>query len=425
MKRNFIYAILCALLSLNTSCASEFTEEKSSDIDNWPASPTYTFTHPCLLHTDADFEYVYQKAMVEKKQPWLMGYEKLQESPRAQKNYVPRPVAKIERPGSGYNAISDDGAAAYQLALMWKMTNDTDYADASIRVMNEWAKTCKAITGTEAILVAGFTGYQYANAAEIMRDYEGWKKDDFEKFKRWIVDLYFPICDAFLGNHDANAPYSTWMSWELPAMVSILSIGILCDDSDKVNVALNYFYNGVGAGCIKNSVVARHKDPDGHVETFAQSQEMGRDQGHSTLNVPQHAYFCQMVLNAIGTDLFAYDNNLILDLCEYTAKYNLKPNEIPAMPYTTYYTTKEPIHDKLDPDGQGRARPGWELIYNHYKVKGANPYYSREFARTMRPEGGGHRGTAESDDMGFGTLMYTREPVEVCEDQAAYPVREY
>ena len=81
------------------------------------------------------------------------------------------------------------------------------------------------------------------------------------------------------------------MSWELPAMVSILSIGILCDDSDKVNVALNYFYNGVGAGCIKNSVVARHKDPDGHVETFAQSQEMGRDQGHSTLNVPQHAYF--------------------------------------------------------------------------------------------------------------------------------------
>ena len=43
----------------------------------------------------------------------------------------------------------------------------------------------------------------------------------------------------------------------------------------------------------------------------------------------------------------------------------------------------------------------------------------------MRPEGGGHRGTAESDDMGFGTLMYTREPVEVGEDQAAYPVREY
>ena len=120
-----------------------------------------------------------------------MGYEKLQESPRAQRIMYHVLLRKIERPGSGYNAISDDGAAAYQLALMWKMTNDTDYADASIRVMNEWAKTCKAITGTEAILVAGFTGYQYANAAEIMRDYEGWKKDDFEKFKRWIVDLYF------------------------------------------------------------------------------------------------------------------------------------------------------------------------------------------------------------------------------------------
>lgn len=425
MKRIFIYTILCTLLSLNTSCAPEFTEEKTSGIDNWPSSPTYTFTHPCMLHTDADFEYARQKAMVEKKQPWLMGFEKLQESPRAKKTYQPRPVSKIERPGGGYNAISDDGAAAYQLALMWKMTGDSDYADASIRVLNEWAKNCKSIVGKEAILVAGFTGYQYANAAEIMRSYEGWNKTDFENFKKWLVDVFYPVCYTFLFDHNGSPANEAWMSWDLPAMVSILSIGILCDDSDKVNMALNYFYNGAGAGCIKNSVVARHKDPDGKVETFAQSQEMGRDQGHSTLNIPQHGYFCQMVYNAIETDLFAYDNNVILDLCEYTAKYNLVSNQIPVMPYTPYFSYKEGWHNVVDPDGQGRARPGWELIYNHYKVKGANPYYSRAFARTLRPEGGGHRGSAESDDMGFGTLMYTREPIEPGEDQVADPIREY
>ena len=51
-----------------------------------------------------------------------------------------------------------------------------------------------------------------------------------------------------------------------------------------------------------------------------------------------------------------------------------------------------------------------ELIYNHYvKVKGIKAPYSQEFAEKMRPEGGGHRGTAEADDLGFGTLMYTRE----------------
>jgi len=425
MKNIFSNIVLGALLALSTSCTAEFTEEKSSDIESWPLPPTYTFSHPCMLHTDADFEYVRQKALVEKKQPWLMGYEKLVESPRAKKNYVPRPQSSVVRGNgaTGFYVVGEDGAAAYQLALMWKLTGDDAYADASVNVMNQWAKTCKSITGTEAILVAGFNGYQYANAAEIMRDYEGWSKEEFELLKQWLVDVFYPICHTFLTDHNGSPAGMAWMSWDLPAMVTILSIGILCDDSDKVNEALNYFYNGSGAGCIKLSVVAHHADPDGNVETFAQSQEMGRDQGHSTLNVPLHGYFCQMVLNAIDVDLFDYDNHVILDLCEYTAKYNLVKGEIPVMPYTPYYSEKEGWHNVIDPDGQGRARVGWELIYNHYKLKGCNPYYSKAFARSMRPEGGGNRGSAEADDMGFGTLMYTREPIEPGEDVAADPER--
>ena len=417
------------LLSMSCSEIENGSKDKFNNLPEpgvkWPSLQTYEFKHPCLLHTDADFEYVRRKAMIEQKEPWLMGFKKLEESPRAKKNYLPRPMASITRPGPGYNVISDDGAAAYQLALMWKLTGDPDYAEASVRVMNEWAKNCSSIVGTEAILVAGFTGYQYANAAEIMRGYEGWDKDDFSKFKKWLIDVIYPVCDTFLKEHNGANANVAWMSWDLPAMVSILAIGIVCDDSDKVNIAIDYFFNGLGAGNIANSVVAKHNDPDGNIESFAQSQEMGRDQGHSTLNVPQHAYFCQMAYNAIGIDLFAYDNNVILGLCEYTAKYNLIPGQIPIMPYTPYYSHKEGWHNVLDPEGQGRARPGWELIYNHYKLKGANPYYSRAFARTMRPEGGGNRGGAESDDLGFGTLMYTREPIEPGEDKMAQPARPY
>lgn len=431
MKDCFIYTIFIWLLIINIGCTAEF-KNGTSDIDEWNDGDTidYVFNHPCLLHTNADFERVKTK-LQSNAQPWLMGYEKLVASPRAQKNYQPSPEEKVERPGQEkYRIFSENGAAAYQLALMWKITGDNDYADASIRVLNSWAKKNKVLGGNdEKVLLAGFGGYQYANAAELMRDYAGWQHDDFEIFKQWLLSVVYPVCYDWMANHYGNPANKAWMSWDLPAMTSTLAIGIFTEDREKINYVLDYFYNGGGGGCIKNSVIARLEDPIGNIEGkhLAQSMEVGRDQGHATLNVPLLAYFCQMFLN-VGVDLFSYDDHVVLDICEYIAKYNVSPNEAIDMPFVRYYTNlegwKEVISQNDNDQGRGRARPGWELIYNHYKKK-ANPYYSREFARTMRPEGGGNRGGAEPDDMGFGTLMYTVDPVETGEDQAADPWRPY
>lgn len=45
-------------------------------------------------------------------------------------------------------------------------------------------------TDGHRLLAAGFIGYQFANPAEIMRDYPGWKKEDFEYFKEWITSVF-------------------------------------------------------------------------------------------------------------------------------------------------------------------------------------------------------------------------------------------
>lgn len=423
MKKYILMIMVICSACTMFSCGKEFENGKSS-IDDLPdlgyQDRDFTFSHPCMLHTGADFEYVRGKVDAGQ-QPWLMGYERLAENRWAQKTYTPNPKEDVERPGIGqYRILTDDGAAAYQLALMWKLTDDEDYAKASIAVLNAWAKTNKSLSGSEDILMAGFGGYQYANAAEIMRGYDGWKTEDFNTFKKWMLDVFYPICYSFLTEHKGNPANKSWTSWDLPAMNTILAIGILCDDSEKVNMVLRYFYNGGGAGCIENTLVAWHDDPDGNVERFAQSMEMGRDQGHATLVPPQHGYLCQMMLNATGIDLFAYNDDVILGLCEYTAKYNLESGIYPDMPYTPYNSGLEGWHNIIAPDGQGAARPGWELIYNHYKVKGKNPYYSKAFAHKMRPEGGGE-GSGSSDDMGFGTLMYTREPIEAGEDGTTEP----
>ena len=64
-----------------------------------------------------------------------------------------------------------------------------------------------------------------------------------------------------------------------------------------------------------------HQDPDGH-GVLGQGQESGRDQGHATLCIALMGAFCQMAYN-IGEDLFAYQDNKVLAMAEYTAKYNL------------------------------------------------------------------------------------------------------
>lgn len=84
-------------------------------------------------------------------------------------------------------------------------------------------------------------------------------------------------------------------------MTSILSIGILCDDQDKINEAILYFKYGVGNGSIDNAVPFLHQDPDGH-GVLGQGQESGRDQGHATLCIALMGAFCQMAYN-IGEDL--------------------------------------------------------------------------------------------------------------------------
>ena len=82
-----------------------------------------------------------------------------------------------------------------------------------------------------------------------------------------------------------------------------------------------YFKYGVGNGSIDNAVPFLHQDPDGH-GVLGQGQESGRDQGHATLCIALMGAFCQMAYN-IGEDLFAYQDNKVLAMAEYTAKYNL------------------------------------------------------------------------------------------------------
>ena len=72
-----------------------------------------------------------------------------------------------------------------------------------------------------------------------MRDYEGWKPADFEKFKKWMLNIWYQGAIDFLRRHNGTwensgkwwqAPGHYWSNWGLCNAMCVLSIGVLCDD---------------------------------------------------------------------------------------------------------------------------------------------------------------------------------------------------
>jgi hypothetical protein len=375
---------------------------------------TISISHPCMLHMAEDFAFVKSKVDAGEA-PWTEGYAILTASTYASSTYVASPVVTLIRGGGSveepdadnYSTAYHDAAAAYQTAIRWKISGDANYAKKAVEILNAWANTCTGISGdSNKFLASGLYGYQFANAAEIMRDYSGWSSTDFAKFKSWLTTVFYPLAQNFLEAHNGTCSSHYWTNWDIANMCTVLSIGILCDDLSKINYAISYFKKGIGNGNIDKAVVKIYT-VDG--EQLGQGQESGRDQGHATLNISLYGAFCQMAYH-IGIDLFAYESNKVLALCEYTAKYNL--NETTTVPFTQYENCEGVVHTVVSSSERGTIRPSWELMYNHYvKVKGLSAPWSEKFAEKVRPEGGGGNYGPNSggfDQLGFGTLMFSK-----------------
>ncbi|MEV7393547.1 sigma-70 family RNA polymerase sigma factor [Streptomyces sp. NPDC091215] len=371
-----------------------------------PSSTPTRFAHPGMLHGQADLERMAAKVRAGA-QPHLAGWNKLVANPHSQSTWKPNPLTVVYR-GEGhpenYGTLYNDIHAAYQNALRWKITAQKAHGDTARNILNAWSATLTKVDGSaDRFLAAGIYGYQFANAAELMRGYPGF---DLERFKTMMLRIFYPMNDAFLTRHNDAVVTNYWASWDLCNMASALAIGILCDDHAKVGRALDYFKHGAGNGSIGNATSVEH--PGGLV----QWQEVGRDQGHATLGIGLLGIFCETAWQQ-GVDLYGYDGNRVMKTSEYVARYNVG-KEVPYTRYTWNYGqpgvwSGTQTFTSASPDGRGDVRPIWELLLNHYaRRKGlAVP----DIAATVRPEGGGSDYGPNSggfDQLGFGTLAFTR-----------------
>lgn len=373
------------------------------------------FVHPGLLHTEADFARMREKVAAQA-EPWLSGWNVLAANGFTSLTRTPNPQTTIYRGSDGvhaenYGILYRDVAATYGCALRWKVSGDTAYADKAVQYLNAWGATLAGIGGdTNAALAAGIYGYEFANAAEIMRGYAGWGGADLAQFQAMMRKVFYPINHDFLARHNNTEATHYWANWDLCNLASILAIGVLCDDRALFDEAIGYFRNGAGNGAISQAVYYVHPG------YLGQWQESGRDQGHNTLGIALGGAICEMAWNQ-GVDLYGEDNNRFLAGAEYVAKANLieSGTSYYSVPFAPYNNVDNVNQTALSTSGQGTIRPCWALVYNHYvNRKGLAAPFTQRFARQIEPEGGGGNYGPNSggfDQLGYGTLTCSLDPI--------------
>jgi len=378
------------------------------------------FAHPGMLHTRADLARMAAKVKAGA-QPYTAGFAKLTANAHAQSTWKANPQATVYR-GSGspenYRTLYNDIHAAYQNALRWHITGDAAHADTARDILNAWsAKLTKLEGSADRFLASGLYGYQFANAAELIRGYDGF---ELARFQQMMLDVFHPLSEDFLANHNGAYITNYWANWDLTNIASVLAIGILCDDRAKVNRAVDYFKHGEGMGSVKNAIPVVYDDG------LAEWVEAGRDQGHALLGVGLMGTICEMAWNQ-GIDLYGYDDSRFLKGAQYVAKWSMG-GDVPFTAYTRKKgapgiwsgTETASAAAAVDP---AMARPIWAMVASHYtKRRGLDAQYLTRIAARFAPEGGGGDYGPNSggyDQLGFGTLAFTRPRATTTEATAS------
>lgn len=415
-------------MTTNYACSTFRLSQQQDGVYCMPLPTAGSYSHPALLHTSADIEAA--KARLDQK-PYKSAYTALETvsagSAAGAVEYLKRMNGDIW--GSIYSDFSNfskaatDARLAYELALRYQLKGSDAAATAAVNILNNWATTNKgflrltrkangdayanSIPDPNEYLMT-IQAYQFANAAELLRNFSGWSNADFQKFQNWIRQTFADVAILFLENHhNSGNKLHYWLNWDLAALNAMLSVGILCDDAALVNYALAYPTSGEGTGNVNNAVVATHSDDSG--ETLAQCQESGRDQGHATLDITLLGVLCQTAQN-IGTDLFTPYK--ALEMAEYVGKYNLKDQNgnfvYSTVPFTEYNNGDE-NHTAISNAERGKERPCWELFHAYAKTNAKADKYIEAWVKYFRQKNAYGEAEGTSDELGFGTLMFGAE----------------
>ena len=300
------------------------------------------------------------KAKIEAgEEPWRSAWQLWLDSPVASLDFQPEPFVHVIRGAyaageKGGRELQQSADAANNHVMQWYVTGDEAHARKAIEIFDAWSGTLADFFENDAMLLAGWTGGEFCNAAEILRaTYPGWSAQSQEQFKRMLLTVYVPLLRMFYPEANGN--------WDAAIMYTLLAIGVYCEDRDLMDAVYRHFRLG-----LVNSGITRYVYPSG------QCEESCRDQGHTQLGLGYLVNTC-VVAWSQSVDLFAEaDNRLALGM-EYTARYMLGENV--------------PVYGKISEGSRGKFSDIYHTVLQHYRYEKhmAMPYTEKAAQKVLRP----------------------------------------
>lgn len=216
------------------------------------AAPPPAFIHPGVLLDQAHLDYL--KTQIEiGTEPYASAFAAAKKSRWGSLWYVvqgPPANGVIDcgshsKPNRGCSQEDNDASAAYTQALLWSLTGEARYAHNAIAIMNRYARTLRAHTGSNAPLQAAWSAEKWPDAAELIRYSDaGWDERDFAAFSTMLRTRYLPL---LTGGQEAGKNGN----WAFSMIDATLGIAVVTDDHELFDATLErwqrwvpaYFYN--------------------------------------------------------------------------------------------------------------------------------------------------------------------------------------
>lgn len=329
------------------------------------------FKHPGISYTQADIDRM--KAMVEAKQePFYSGFIALRDSnwyTRYRDYTRPLPTASNGEPVIWDNPnlwLDTFGQVAFNNALLWRLTGESAYADKAVAVLNRYAPV-RSVKPYGTNPLDASKAWLLIEAAELMRDYEGWDASDQQGFKDFLVYPGYSTKEDYYrkyanGNDTvANKVTIYWNVFQgdpnrhgnqgLYAMRCLMAMGIYLDNDTIYDralrkvLSLGHRPDDLAYPSGPNITPYAPKSQNEYFESWAldgtgdtedygsddelkywiyengQCQESSRDQGHILDGLCGMMGMGKIAWNQ-GDDIFTQYGNRLLKGIIFTTKYN-------------------------------------------------------------------------------------------------------